>query len=93
VRLRQCTCGAKVLWAPTLDGGRMPLEPEELDLQAVGLVMRNPKTGKCKVLAAEDIAKVEGWRRQGGTVHRSHWATCPHAARHRVHPAQESLAL
>jgi hypothetical protein len=92
--MRTCgSCGAEILWAKTLEGGRMPLDPAPLDIQAPQLVMRNPQTGKCKVLTQDDMASVDGWRARGGTVHRSHWATCPSADRHRVHPAQESLAL
>jgi hypothetical protein len=87
------SCGAEILWAKTLEGGRMPLDPAPLDVQAPQLVMRNAKTGKCKVLTQADMASVEKWRLQGGTVHRAHWSTCPSPERHRVHPEQESLAL
>jgi hypothetical protein len=89
--MSQCrSCGAAIIWAETQDA-RMPLDVEPVVIPAVGLVAFNPATGRARVLSAESLGKVEAWRSGGVTVHRSHWATCPSAEQHRVHPAQEAL--
>ena len=85
------TCGAVIDWAQTTSGARMPLDPAPVDFAASGLVAFNPATGRARVLAGDDIQRVEGWRAAGVTLHRSHFSTCPSAERHRVHPAQEAL--
>lgn len=72
-----CTCGAAVIWATTDKGGRMPVDPEPLatggnvDLRDIG--------------RDEPLAVVLSVSKQFGRywLHTSHFATCPHAARHR----------
>lgn len=86
------SCGAAIIWAETPDA-RMPLDAEPVALPAIGLVAFNPTTGRARALNTENLAKVEAWQSGGVTVHRSHFATCPHAEQHRVHPAQEALQL
>lgn len=88
------SCGRDVVWAVlTLTGAGIPLDPEQLNFAAPKLVALNHETGGARVLKDEDLAAVERWRERGVTIHRSHWATCPTAAQHRVHPKQEALAL
>lgn len=76
----------------TLDGGsRCPLDAEELPAAAVGLIVsRVAGEGEHKgqrigmVLTAERMQKRLGeLLEKGGTFHRSHFETCPHAERHR----------
>lgn len=88
------SCGAEVLWVVvTRTGAGMPLDREQLDFAAAGLVAVNHETGGARVMTRDDLVAVERWRAQGVTIHRSHFATCPSAERHRVSPAQEALDL
>jgi hypothetical protein len=86
------SCGAEVLWVVvTRTAAVMPVDREQLNFAAPGLVAVNHETGGARVLTTDDLGAVEGWRERGVTIHRSHFATCPSAERHRVHPAQEAL--
>lgn len=84
------SCSAPIIWAETEDA-RMPLDVEPVETAAIGLVAYNPATGRARVLSADSLGKVDAWRSGGATIHRAHWATCPSAEQHRVHPAQEAL--
>lgn len=87
------SCGQPITWARTERGRLMPLDVEELDFAAPGLVVLNPARGTCRVLAEGQLMLVAGWRERGATVHRSHWDTCQSAEQHRVSPQQETLPL
>jgi hypothetical protein len=84
------SCYAEILWAQTEDA-RIPLDVEPVEIAAVGLVAYNPETGRARVLNTESLGKIDAWRSGGVTVHRAHFATCPSAPQHRVHPEQETL--
>lgn len=85
------SCGAEIGWVKTSPDRRMPIDLATVEIGAVGLVAVNPGTGGGRVLRNEDLGDVARWRRWGVTLHRSHFATCPTAERHRV--SSEQLAL
>lgn len=88
------SCGEPLLWCVllTLEGGsRHPLDAAELPAAAVGVIVsriagEGEHAGKRigMVLTAERMQKRLGeLLEKGGTFHRSHFETCPHAERHR----------
>lgn len=92
---RACDCGAGVVFV-SVDGTPHPCDVEPVGTPAVGLVARNPATGRGRVLSGTDLAAVPQWRdRHGVTLHRSHFATCPNARAHRARdsapPGQTAL--
>lgn len=73
------TCNASILWARTERGKRIPLdaEPYEGDDDRGLFVLREPDD-------PEGPLAIAAWGLDGLEPHyRSHFATCPDAARHR----------
>lgn len=85
------SCHAPILWA-AIPGGRMPIDREPVIFEAVGLVAYNAKTGGGRVLAGSDLGRIGRWKQLGATLHRSHFATCPNASKHR-RPDDGQLSL
>lgn len=67
------SCGAAVRWAVTVAGKRLPLDPEPCP---GGNVLLHDN-GRAEVLGPEARAA------HPGVLYLPHWASCPHAARHR----------
>jgi DNA polymerase III epsilon subunit-like protein len=88
------SCGGPILWAVTKNGKRAPLDPDEIrgvrydrvylahpDVVVAGHVeMLHVEGEVVKVVAVRDTVHPELERVVG---RRSHFATCPHAQRHR----------
>jgi hypothetical protein len=70
------SCGANVLWAKTDLGKSMPVDPEPVPDGNVELY-RTPKGLQVVVHGKEFTPDPRA------TVHKSHFATCPNAQRHR----------
>ncbi len=70
------SCGAPIRWGVTYSGKRMPIDPEPSELGNVRVF----GDGRCAALGLTDI---EAYRLAGIPLYLSHFATCPHAARHR----------
>lgn len=77
------SCHRPILWARTLEGKRIPLDP---DLEADGpmLLWAKPDDGEVVAVHRSKIVEVtqdedaEHWPGR-----RTHFETCPHAAQHR----------
>lgn len=67
------SCGADIVWAVTRKGRRIPLDPEPVQ---GGNVRIEARPGRTMALAVVVNATETG-------THRSHFASCPNAARHR----------
>jgi hypothetical protein len=81
--MSDCTsCLAPIVWA-WVGNSRMPLDPEPVSFEAAGLVAYNPQRQTGRVLTGDDLGHLGAWKAKGVTVHRSHFATCPNADRHR----------
>lgn len=70
------SCGADVLWAKTDAGKSMPLDPEPVDDGNV-LLYRTPEGLRAVVMSKGDHVPDNASR------HKTHFATCPNAERHR----------
>lgn len=68
------SCGAEIVWARSEGGRAMPLDAEPVEGGNVELLA----DGTAIVLKKEEAASY-----LPGTLRKSHFATCPHAARHR----------
>jgi len=78
------SCGAEVIWSPVAaTGSLMPLDPQTELAPEPKLVALNPATGLCRVLKKTDMDQAVLWAEHGVTYHRSHYATCPDAAKWR----------
>lgn len=75
------SCGAPVLWTITVKGKRHPVDPDPHPDGTIKLVAGVAGAApKSYVMAGLDLVAM----REGRTpLHRSHFATCPHAAQHR----------
>ncbi|HEY3018641.1 MAG TPA: hypothetical protein VGJ32_00525 [Solirubrobacteraceae bacterium] len=75
------SCGSPVIWSIVARSGRrIPLDPAPAQPRATH-VAHNPETGRCRILTNDDLQYVDGWVRNGVTVHRAHFGTCPQQAR------------
>jgi hypothetical protein len=75
------SCGATVIWSPVADTGTlMPLDVQPELEPAERLVAYNPETNLCRVLKRSDLGDARRWMAHGVEIHRSHFATCTHAA-------------
>ncbi len=75
------SCGARVLWATTAEGKRMPLDPRPSE--AAGNVTAVVTRGRLisTVLTKRHAARLRATRAQ--PLYLSHFATCPQADQHR----------
>lgn len=69
------SCGAAVLWATTSSGRLMPVDAEPVPSPGTGNVSIEWSAGGV-VPVAQVVAPAPG-------LHKSHFATCPHADSHR----------
>lgn len=69
------SCGAAVLWTTTTSGHLMPVDAEPVQAPDTGNVSIEWSAGGV-VPVAQVVAPAPG-------LHKSHFATCPHADRHR----------
>lgn len=70
------SCGAPIVWGTTYAGKRMPIDATPTAMGNVRLF----GDGRAMALGLTDI---EAYRQAGIALYTSHFATCPHAARHR----------
>lgn len=63
------SCGAPIVWALTPAGKRMPFDAEPLEVR--GLYLIDTRSRNASTLETPY------------PIHRTHFATCPHAQRHR----------
>lgn len=68
-RWATCTCGARILWAFTPQGKRMPMELAPAPDGQPGVAMR--------------VVTVDGDQAQLAPLFQTHFASCPDAGRHR----------
>lgn len=73
------TCDDPILFATTTDGESMPVDAEPHER---GNVLLTRQGGKLKA-GVLGPGKAAGARAAGYKLHRSHFATCPHANVHR----------
>lgn len=66
------SCSAPVLWVRTVNGHRMPLDPEPTD---GGTMVPAAYRGEWRALRKHEP--------HAGPKYRSHFASCEHAAKHR----------
>lgn len=87
------SCGAEITWTTIVkrDGtiSRMPIDRRSQDGREprASMVVRNPATGRSRVLSRIDLPAVPGWLAKGCHLHASHFVTCPSAALHRKRAA------
>lgn len=84
------SCGAEIVWARSQLGKRIPLDAEPT---ADGNVILRPD-GAAIVLSGAGLAEARA-NRSGrvGTLHRSHFATCPQAGEWRKKPRPKPQRL
>lgn len=74
-------CGASIVWAATSAGGMMPVDPMPAPERDGNVRLFTDDDGvHCEVLGPLDIVAMPD---EGASLHRSHFATCPQAARFR----------
>lgn len=80
-----CDCGARMRWATTLTGSRIPLDPEPVDDGTFLLVAALEPAGAPIAIPVAAIAddRIMQLRQAGPRLFRSHFATCPNADDHR----------
>lgn len=75
------SCGAAIVWAKTTSGRTMPVDAEPTDDGTIHLNGSDcevlSKADREAVLAADDLSG------RYTRLHKSHFSTCPQAARHR----------
>jgi len=76
---RCCSCHARIVWARTATGERMPVDERATGNGNVLLMVQGGH------LAAGVLTHAEAARRRAGgmALYISHFATCPNAGRHR----------
>lgn len=73
-----CTCGRSIIWCiTTTREGKMPVDPQPLETG--GNIVLRDTGGPAPLAVVLTVAKQFGRR----NLYVSHFATCPHAARHR----------
>jgi DNA polymerase-3 subunit epsilon len=89
------SCGADILWAVTSAGKRVPLDPQQIDVIAESDAGGAPEVcgrgGGAWVIGYQGAVLVKGYAVPADvrpdlprrTVRRTHFATCPHADKHR----------
>lgn len=77
------SCGSEIRWIKTESGKNMPVDPEPVAIKPTqtGNVIVVTDSGKVKKGIKVDISEVA----QGTAIvgHKSHFATCPFADKHR----------
>lgn len=68
------SCGAPIVWATTRGGKRIPVDYGPADDGTIEL-----ERGRDGVLRARVVAAQLSIGEAGGSRHRAHFATCPHA--------------
>lgn len=82
-RVRCSSCGADIIWGTTTKGSAIPLDPTLIRARASGpgpVVMLFVREGRVRKAFEDPDGAGEGEVIEGWV---SHFATCPHAARHR----------
>lgn len=74
------SCGARIVWAVTSAGRRMPVDRESSEAGTVSLVVGAAGDLLALVLKGEGIRLA---RKHEHPLHTAHFATCPEAAKHR----------
>lgn len=69
------SCGAAIIWAKTPAGKTMPIDAEPTPYGNIALVPAGA------IVLTKDLA--DQGRRIGSKLYRSHFVSCPHAAKHR----------
>ena len=78
------TGGAPVVWAPNaVTGTLIPLDPRPVPGPPEARLVALSPAGSCRVLTGEDAQHPGQLSLDGDTLHRSHFASCPDAARWR----------
>jgi hypothetical protein len=83
------SCGAEIEWAETVNGKPIPVDKIPVEDGNILLSMRWRCPPVAVVQSAQQIAKLKSEAFHTGQKHvlfKSHFATCPHAAKHRRRP-------
>ena len=74
------SCGAPIIWAETITGRRMPLDEYPTKSGNIILGQRHEQAPLALVQTAQSLARL---LEKGERLYTSHFATCPHAKKHR----------
>lgn len=82
-RCADAECRADIVWAVTTKGRRMPVDADPVANGNVMIVLDEDQDEDTPMafVVNPDAPPLEGWR---GTLHRSHFETCPAADRWRT---------